>query len=480
MLPRVTTGPTRPAQVIRGNSPLRRSWSWALTGLLPLLALATMFSPFVMAEPRFPPPDFESGYKLPVTPVPAARSLTLEYLDVVVLAAALGLACYLVLKRRSRSGVIGLSLFSLAYFGFYREGCICAIGAVQNLVTAWCDPAYALPLPALAFFVLPLVVALFAGRAFCAAVCPHGALQDLVLLRPVKVPPWLEHSLGLVPYIYLGAAVAFAATGSAFIICRYDPFVPLFRLSGSMGLLLLGGAFLLIGMFVGRPYCRFLCPYGALLRLASMLSKWRVTITPGLCSRCRLCENSCPYGAIQEPTLGANSAEALTIDRRRLGWMLLLLPVLVLSGGLVGSSLASQASKAHRTVALSERYLRERSNPVPLGIQSAAALALNRANEDPKALLSRAVEIRQRFVRTGWIFGLWMGLVIGLKLIALCLRHTRNEYAPDRGACVSCARCFASCPDERVRAGLNPIGPALGAEIGPTATLSASQPAGVK
>ena len=37
-------------------------------------------------------------------------------------------------------------------------------------------------------------------------------------------------------------------------------------------LLLLGGAFVVIGMFVGRPYCRFLCPYGALLKLASSIS----------------------------------------------------------------------------------------------------------------------------------------------------------------------------------------------------------------
>ncbi len=49
-----------------------------------------------------------------------------------------------------------------------------------------------------------------------------------MLIRPVAVPGWLESGLRLFAYAYLGAAVLFAATGSAFIICRYDPFVGFF------------------------------------------------------------------------------------------------------------------------------------------------------------------------------------------------------------------------------------------------------------
>src|SRR5208283_5141470 len=163
---------------------------------------------------------------------------------------------------------------------------------------------YAVPLGVVAFFVLPLVVALFAGRSFCAGVCPHGALQDLVLLKPVKVPPWLEQALSVLPYIYLGAGILFAATGSAFIICEYDPFISVFRLSGRFLIVGAGVALLVLGMFVVRPYCRFLCPYGALLKLAASVGKWRVQVlTKDDCIRCRLCEASCPYGAIRGPAL---------------------------------------------------------------------------------------------------------------------------------------------------------------------------------
>ena len=409
-------------------------------------------------EQRFPPPDFESGYKLPTTQAPAPRGLWLEYVDVVVLVATLSLACYLVLKKRSRKGVLGLSIFSLLYFGFYREGCICAIGSVQNVALALFDRGYALPMVAGAFFLVPLVGSLFAGRTFCSAVCPHGAIQDLVLLKPVKVPPWLEQSLGLLAYVYLGAAALFAATGSAFIICRYDPIVPVFRLSGSFPMLLLGAGFLVIGMFVGRPYCRFLCPYGALLRLGAKVSKWRVTVTPDHCTQCRLCEYSCPYGALQEPTAKPLDPRDRMADKRRFAWSLALVPVLLLSGGWLGSRLSVAASRIHPDVALAERLATEKPTQPKVGSQVAEDLALNWAQENPKDLLATAKSVRDRFRLGGWVCGAWIGLVVGAKLIGLSVRRGRTDYEPERGACLACARCFEYCPNERVRLGIAPEG----------------------
>lgn len=421
------------------------------------------------AELRFPPPEFETDYVMGGVTTPPPRALPFEYVDVAVLVGALGLGAWLVHRRRSRRGLVALSLFSLLYFGFYRQGCICAIGAPQNVAYGLFQSGYTIPLTALAFFVIPLVFALFAGRTFCAAVCPHGALQDLVLVKPVKVPLWLEQGLGTLPYIFLGAGILFAATGAGFVICRYDPFVPLFRLTGSLFILSLGGLFVVTSMFVGRPYCRFLCPYGALLRLGSLVSRWRVRITPDYCTQCRLCEHSCPFGAIREPVAPPAHPSALAPDRRRLGRWLAALPVLILAGGWLGSWLSVPASRLHPSVALVEQYLDPaKPEPVP-GAPTPEIRALGRAEREAPELVATAAAVRRQFSTGGWWFGGWVGLVIGVRLISLSLRPTRKDFEPDRGACYACGRCYLACPNERVRRGL--ISPAE------AAGLNANRPA---
>jgi NosR/NirI family nitrous oxide reductase transcriptional regulator len=232
--------------------------------------------------------------------------------------------------------------------------------------------------------------------------------------------------------------------------------VPLFRRTGSFFILLAGAAFLLLGMFVGRPYCRFLCPYGALLKLASLASKWRVRVTPDTCTQCRLCENSCPFGAMREPSAGAVKPEFLGIERRRLGWLLVLLPVLITGGAWGGSKLGLLASELHPAVQLAERYARQQQNPVQYAAQTAAALSLRRAEQDPQTILAVAESVRHRFALAALLFGGWAGLVVGVKLIALSVRLSRTDFEPDRGACFACARCFLACPNERVRLGLLP------------------------
>ncbi|NQU86744.1 MAG: 4Fe-4S binding protein, partial [Mariniphaga sp.] len=224
------------------------------------------FTLFVSAQQqRFPKPEFDSGYEQPDPNTPEPRSGAMEYMDVVVLLGVLSLASYFALKRRSRHGILWLSVFSMIYFGFYRNGCICSIGAIQNVTFTFFDSAYAISITALLFFLLPLIYTLFFGRTFCAGACPLGAIQDLVIIKPLSMPRWLRKTLGIFPYLYLGLAVLYAATGTDFIICRYDPFIGIFRMDAPFHMIVLGVTFLLMGMFIARPYCRFLCPYGVLL-----------------------------------------------------------------------------------------------------------------------------------------------------------------------------------------------------------------------
>ena len=413
------------------------------------MAVSLFLSGAVNGIERFPPPDFvETDHVIPSPTTPGPRQDAYEYIDAVVLLAALGLASYLVLKKRSRSAILALTIFSLLYFGFWRVGCVCAVGSPQNIALSIFSTDYVVPITVVTFFLLPLVFTLFFGRTFCAAVCPLGAVQDLVLQYPVKVPTWLESGLRLFAYIYLGAAILFAATGSAFIICRYDPFISIFRLSGNLNILILGGCLLLIGVFVGRPYCRFICPYGVILRNLSRLSKWRVTITPDECIHCRLCEDSCPFEAIRKPTAQWPAQEYL-VAKKRLVFLLLLLPVLVFLGGWAGSSLKGVTSQAHETVRLAKQiYLEEAGQIEEVTDGSTAFRATGQKIEE---LYQQASNIRARFEIGGWILGGFIGLAIGLKLIGLSVWRQRTDYEADRASCLACGRCFKYCPREHVR-----------------------------
>ncbi len=242
------------------------------------------------------------GYKTRAVQKPLPRDYWLQMLDVLILAAAMGISVWLVLKRRSRKWVVALTIGSLAYFGFYRQGCVCPIGSIQNVVVALTDRSYSIPMVVTATFFLPLVIALFFGRAFCGGVCALGAIQELVVLKPVQVPPRLDRALGLLKYVYLGLAIFLAvrpALARDFLICRFDPFVGFFRRTGAPHMLMLGGGFLLLGMFVGRPYCRYLCPYGGLLAWCTRLARRGVTVTPNQELDCGLCAEACPYGAVE-------------------------------------------------------------------------------------------------------------------------------------------------------------------------------------
>lgn len=416
-----------------------------LTYLLAALAPAAAW-----AEERFPPPEFSAGHKLPVSTMPPPRAELLLYLDVVVLLAALLLAAHLVHKRRWRNGVFALAAFSVAYFGFYRKGCVCSVGSIQNVAYAATHHDYALPISVALFFLLPLLVALFYGRVFCAAVCPLGCAQDLVLLKPVKVPARLEHALGLIPYLVLGLGILFAATGSTFLVCQYDPIVPFFRRSGSGLMLGIGAATLILGMFVGRPYCRFFCPYGVLLRWLSVWSRRQVTITPDICTQCRLCEQSCPFGAIREPTPEPGSV-ARREGKARLRTLVLLLPVLMLAGSYVGQQGAGVLARMDPTVRLADRVWLEEHGKVKG--TTPASDAFRTLGQPAEELYRTAAKTRLAFDTGGRWFGAWVALVFVLKLIFLTIRRGRKDYVADPAACVACGRCYLYCPQEHLRLG---------------------------
>ena len=423
--------------------------TWSINKLVTVVSMFILFMtsgfPLFAQQQRFPKPEFESGYTQPVTSMPEPRSDFFALFDVLILILALSLISWLILKKRSRRGVLAVSVFSILYFGFFREGCICSVGSLQNVALALFQPEYSIPISGLAFFVIPLVYTLFFGRTFCAGVCPLGAIQDVLLLRPVTMKTWLQKVLGLIPYIYLGLSVLYAATATDFIICRYDPFIGIYRFDATFFMFSIGAIFLLLSAFVVRPYCRFFCPYGVLLNWMSRFSKHHLTITPNKCIQCRLCEDSCPLGAINKP-VPVKVMEDRTSATKRFIKLSLIIPLLMILGGFTLSNFHENLSKVNTKVRLADELML--FNP-DIMIPTVEIEAFKSAGTPVEELYSEAAVIVEQFYIGSWILGGFLGLVFGLTLSSLSVFKYREDYTPDKAECVSCARCLKYCPVEK-------------------------------
>ncbi|MBK7175321.1 MAG: 4Fe-4S binding protein [Bacteroidales bacterium] len=412
--------------------------------LLILICLNLFFSWNAFSIQRFPKPEFESGYTQPDTLMPSARAEILAYMDVAVLILALSFISWLVLKKRSRKGVFWTSMFSLIYFGFYREGCVCSIGAIQNVSLALFDSSYTLPVTALAFFAIPLIFTLFVGRTFCAGICPFGAMQDLVAFKPMSIGVRLNAILGLLPYLYLALSILYAATGTDFIICRYDPFVGIFRMNASFGMFVFAGGLLISGIFIARPYCRFLCPYGVLLNWFSRYSRRHMTITPAHCIQCRLCEGSCPYDAIEIPVTETKNHDNTKQRLKRLIMMSFIIPLLMVVGGYTGYLLHETLAGVHSKVRLANQVINTEVSP--LKAETFEIQAYKSSGKTQAQVLKEAGIVLSKFKKGSIILGGFIGLLFGLLIAGKLLKRHNPDYIPHKGRCFSCARCIDYCP----------------------------------
>ena len=418
---------------------------------LTLFFVSTVLGASLWAVPRNPPPVFDTDYQLPTThaPMPEASLHVTNGLATAFYVVLLVLTLLAVYRFRSRKIIFGLTIISTVILGFVFHGCPCPVGMVQNILDGLLNPNAYVPLTVMILFALPLVTALFFGRVFCASVCPIGAVQEILAFKPVKIPNVVDDVLGLFRYFWLGLGLFFVATGLGYMICQFDPIVPVFRhLSGLPGPLTFTVMILGIGLIVGRPYCRFLCPYSVLLGLCASVTAKKVTVTPGRCSQCRLCEAVCPYNAILTPTTPPNAEE------RRRGPMRLLItiavfPLLLAFFGYLGYKTAPLLSYRHHAVRTAQLLYAEEMKYVQHFGTFPETKTLILSGIDGDTVYLTAEKVMNRFRVAGLYLGLWFGVVIATKLISIQLRRRRTDYEVDPSRCLACGRCFWYCPNQQ-------------------------------
>lgn len=157
-----------------------------------------------------------------------------------------------------------------------------------------------------ALMVLVFFSAVLFGPIFCGWVCPFGSFQEWLgkLGRKIfrrsynrLVPAKLEKALGLLRYVVLVWVVYATAVSAKLVFSAYDPYSALFsfwtseaQVAGSLILL----AVIAASLVIERPWCKFACPYGALLGLTNLIRPFAIRRRAATCISCSKCDRSCP------------------------------------------------------------------------------------------------------------------------------------------------------------------------------------------
>jgi len=173
--------------------------------------------------------------------------------------------------------------------------------------------------PFVAIGLLVAVGAVF-GTLICGWVCPFGFLQDLV--AKVPTPKFdLPKVAGHFRYVMLiGTVLAvpyFFGEGHPLFVCRICPAGALEAavpnvvsqaIAGEQVVwpnaakLIILGLFLLAIFFMRRPWCRLLCPLGAIFSLFNRVSAFFLRFDANECTQCERCHELCKYGIEPEKT----------------------------------------------------------------------------------------------------------------------------------------------------------------------------------
>lgn len=216
-------------------------------------------------------------------------------------------------------GMLGLFLLPLAgvpyiagtlassrFFGVALTDPVSAAEAMLAAGRVWWPLALSAGLVAAVYLVL--------GRAFCAWVCPLGALLEWVgrLLRARREPLWLQQ-------VRPEAILAGLLAGSVLLG------IPLFQLLSPVNLVvrsvvfglglevLLVAAVVLVDAVLGKKaWCRHFCPLGAFYGLLGRAAPLRIKLERSACNHCGVCVTRCPMGAgVLAPAVGGRGpAEA--------------------------------------------------------------------------------------------------------------------------------------------------------------------------
>lgn len=163
----------------------------------------------------------------------------------------------------------------------------------------------------LVIFILICLTALFAKKGFCSWICPIGLLSEyfrklngVLFKRKIKLPNILDVILRSLKYLLAGFFIYQiflkmpVPALEQFIFSPYNQFADIkmlkFFTDISMTAFTVLIVLALLTVIIKDFWCRYLCPYGAVLSILGFLSIGKIHRDPETCTKCGKCETTCP------------------------------------------------------------------------------------------------------------------------------------------------------------------------------------------
>ncbi len=165
---------------------------------------------------------------------------------------------------------------------------------------------------AMFLFIGFMLMSLLLKKAFCSWLCPVGTFSEFlwklgrrIFRRNLRLPRWFDIPLRGLKYVLLGLFVAVIGVMSAaaledFMATPYGlvadvKMLNFFRDIGITAAVVIG-LLMLLSTLVQNFWCRYLCPYGAIMGIASLLSPVKIRRDQEACIDCGKCAKACPAG----------------------------------------------------------------------------------------------------------------------------------------------------------------------------------------
>jgi len=185
---------------------------------------------------------------------------------------------------------------------------VCPFGGVVSIYQYVTAGIYVHQIHESAFILMYIVfaLALLVGPAFCGWVCPLGSFQEWLgklgrKMSPKKFNKFLhartDRYLRYLRYGVLIWVVYVTATSATLFFADYDPYFALFNFwTGEVAIsgLIILGVVILASLFIDRPFCKYACPYGAILGVFNLFRIFKIKRNVSTCIDCKACDRTCP------------------------------------------------------------------------------------------------------------------------------------------------------------------------------------------